>query len=142
MHPSKIVFVINDDVKAIRAVYDPGAPNSSCTVFKTLAEDVKVGDIMVVESGAKHGLSICKVEEIDVEPDLESGEAILWAYSVVDTNRIKHMKDAEADAIKTVSAAERARKKAELRATMLAGSDDKVKALELSNYSAKVIDTD
>lgn len=132
MHPSRIVFLINDAVTAVKAKYDDTATERE-VVFKTMLENVAVGDLLVVQAGTRLGFTTVKVTEIDVEPDLTDNTEIRWAIQKVDMKAAEEFLAEEKEAIATVQAAERKRKKAELRATMLGGHEDMVNQLKLAS---------
>lgn len=98
MDASKIVFLINDQVKLIRVSYEPhneslgNVPkeanaylkerlvpeaDSKKYLFKTLIQDLAVGDYVVVETGTRHGMTVCKVLEIDLDVDFDDGVPLL-----------------------------------------------------------------
>jgi len=129
MQSSKIVFIINDSVLAVKARYEDGA---TADTFKTFDQNLRIGDLVVVQSGTRHGMTVAKISEIDVEPDLESPVEIKWIVSKIDAAAFDRRIEDENEAIATVQAAERARKKAELRKTMFGSDHDKVDALKLA----------
>lgn len=134
VHNSAIVFLINDDVRAVKACYeDHAAPD----VFKTMDTNIKVDDILVVQSGTRHELTIVKVTEVDVEPDLHTTKPIKWVVSKVETSDLKTMLAEEGNAILTVQKAERQRKKDELRQTMFGGHTDDINTLKLANLGSE-----
>jgi hypothetical protein len=140
MNNSTIVFLINDEVRAICAIYETG-DNAPREIFKTLDMTVKVGDFVVVESPARHGLSVVKVVEVDVELDIDTATQIKWVVSVVDESGHKSNLEAESEAIRTVQNAERERRKNELRKQIFADQESKIGSLKLANHSsAQVIE--
>jgi hypothetical protein len=135
MHPSKIVFLINDDVTAFTGVYDPQATNEKPRMFKTMIPDLAVGDMVVVQSEARHGFSVVSVKELNVEPDIESSEEIRWAFHKIEQAAIKELTDMEAAAITQVQIAERKRRKEKLREAMFGGQEDVLENLKLVNHT-------
>jgi hypothetical protein len=129
MNNSKIVFLINDGARAVKATYDDGhAPDT----FKTLDPAVDVGDLVVVESGTRHGMTVVKVTEVDVDVDFYANTEVKWVVQRIDSDGFKHILAQERDAIAAVNSAERRRKKEELRASLFADHHDKINALALS----------
>lgn len=130
MHNSKIVFLINDSVRAIRAKYeDAGSPE----VFKTFDDTLKVGDLAVVQSGTRHMMTVVKVTEINVDVDFDSTAAIQWVVQKIDSEAFATVLEQESQAIAAVQAAELRRKKADLRRTMFADHEESIAALALSS---------
>jgi hypothetical protein len=127
---SLIAFLVNDTTRAIMAKYDN---HESPDMFKTMDQDVKVGDMIVVQSGTRLMMTTAKVTEVDVEPDFDSAAQIKWAIQTIDVDRLEKLLEIEAEAIKVVQSAEKARKRKELQRAMFEDAEDKVKSLALSH---------
>lgn len=134
MNSSQIVFLINDDVRAIRCAYEPSGKEY---VFKTMLQDVKKDDLLMVQTDTRWGYTVVKVLEVDVEPDLESNIEYKWAFSRVAVEELKEFTSQEDEAVRQVQAAERRRKKAELRKTMFGGEEDMINQLKLASPPAE-----
>ncbi|MDX2318315.1 MAG: hypothetical protein QNK44_07920 [Hyphomicrobiaceae bacterium] len=134
MNYSRAIFLISDEVRAVEVTYESheGAPR---TVFKTLDQDIKVDDFVVVPTDSRHNMTVCKVMAVDIEPDLESEKDMKWIIGVVNRSDFEDISSQEGDAITKIKAAERRRKSDELRKTMLAGAEEDLKALPI--YTAK-----
>ncbi len=74
MNYSTAIFLINPKVRAIAAVYEPDTDNRKAprTIFKTFDSTIEVGDYILVPTDTRHKMTVNKVVEVDVEPDLES----------------------------------------------------------------------
>lgn len=132
MHESKIVFLINDDVRAIMACYEPDGVK---TLFKTFDPSIEKDDLVVVETSTRHGMTVVQVTDVDVEVNLESGESVPWIVNKVDTAYFEELQTQEKEAISAVHSAERARKKRELKEAMFADMEGKVETLKLAKSS-------
>lgn len=132
MQNSMIVFLINDNVRAIKAEYEL---RGTAEIFKTMDPDVKVDDLVVVQSGTRHEMTVVKVTETDVDLDFDNGPAVKWVVQKIDGNAFSKLKAMEQDAITTVQAAEKRRKKAELRERMFKDHEEQMKALQLTHTS-------
>lgn len=137
MKQSLIVFLINDSVRAIKGRYEEGGNE---TVFKTLDQDIKVDDFVVVQSGTRHGLTVVKVTGVDLDVDLESNIDMLWAVQKVDTAAFAVTLEQEGKAIAAVNAAEKTRKRDELRKSLFANHEATISALEIANHVDPVIE--
>lgn len=131
MKQSLIVFLINDSVRAIKGRYEEGGTE---TTFKTLDQDIRVNDFVVVQSGTRHGLTVVKVSAVDIDVDLESNIDMLWAVQKVDMASFGVTLEQECKAIAAVNAAEKARKKEELRKSLFANHEATIATLELANH--------
>ena len=134
MNYSRAIFLISDDVRAVECTYE-AEDDAPRTMFKTLDQGISVDDFVVVPTGTRHKMTVCKVVAVDVEPDLESGSDIDWVVGVVNRADFESIKSQEGEAIARIKAAERRRKKKELRETMLADAEEDIKALPI--YTAR-----
>lgn len=132
MHSSNIVFLINDDIRAIRGQYDQGEKPS---LFKTLDQTIAVGDMVVVQSGTRFNMTVVKVTEVDVDLDYDANAEVKWVVQKIDTVGFDATIERENEAIAAVQAAERRRKKAELRQTMFKDHEETINHLALANQS-------
>ena len=134
MNYSRAIFLISDEVRAVNVTYedDDDAPR---TMFKTLNPDIKADDFVVVPTETRHRMTVCKVVETDVEPDLEGASDLKWIIGIVSRADFEDISRQENEAITKIKAAERRRKRDELRKSLLADAEEEVKALPI--YSAK-----
>jgi len=138
MDNSRIVFLINDTVRAVLAQYEEHGKNE---MFKTFDQSLKVGDMAVVQSGTRFGMTTVKITQVDVDVNFDSTTPIQWVVQAVDKPAFDAILAQEAQAISAVQAAELRRKKEELRATMFKDHEASIKALSLSNHAdSPVID--
>ena len=147
MDASKIVFLINDQVRLIKVSYEPlGAnldtantsvnpPIPKLYSYKTLDQSVKVGDYVVVETATRHNLTVCRVEEVDLDVDFDDGISLKWAYHRVDTSVIEEIKANEAEAIAAAKRAELKRKREQLREGIFAEHSEMIAGLALTTKS-------
>lgn len=132
MDNSRIVFLINDTARAIMATYED---NGTAEMFKTLDADIRVGDLVAVQSTTRHKVTICKVTEVDVDVNFDGTTPLKWIISRVDMDAFDQILAGEAQAVSVVQAAELKRKKEELRKTMFANHEDSISALALTSQS-------
>lgn len=144
MDASKIVFLINDQVRLIKVSYEPqpaDIQNVTAGIatkfynYKTLDQSIQVGDFVVVETGTRHGLTVCKVEEVDLDVDFDDGISLKWAYHRVDTSMIEQIKANEAEAIAAAKRAELKRKREQLREGIFAEHSEMIAGLALTTKS-------
>lgn len=134
MNFSTAIFLINKHARAIKANYDPEARDSrkAVAIFKTLDPDIKVDDYIVVPTGTRHGFTVVKVSEVDIDLDLDIGEQIDWVVHKVDKAEFDTRLEQEAKAVKTIRSAEIRKKREDLAKAVLADSMDEIKALPIS----------
>ena len=130
MNYSTAIFLISDRARAVMVTYEDheGAPQ---TMYKTLDDRIKVDDYVVVPTSTRHHMTVCKVAEVDVEPDFDSAKDVEWIIGIVDTADFHDLKSQEGDAIAKIRSAEKRRKRKELRDALIADAEDDLKALPI-----------
>lgn len=138
MDSSKIVFLINDQVRLIRVSYDEshGVPTGSAPgktyQVKTLDQSVAVDDLVLVETATRHGLTVCKVIEVDLDVDFDDGQPLKWAFQRVDSAAIELIRAQEGEAMKAAARAELKRKRDQLREGIFAEHSEMLTGLALT----------
>jgi hypothetical protein len=133
-NPSIAVFLINKDVRGILCSYEQdasGKPTGTLYLFKTFDQTLKKGDYVVVPTATRHGMTVCRVEEVDVEPDFDSSIDYKWVVDKVDRALYEHTLQQEADAISQIKKAEKRAARDELRKKLYASHEEDLKALPL-----------
>ena len=131
MDNSRIVFLINDTVRAVMGKYeDTGTPE----MFKTFDATIKVDDLAVVESGTRHGMTVIKVISVDVDVNFDATNPLKWIVQKVDKPAFDVVLAQEGQAVAAVQAAELRRKKEELRKTMFKDHEASISALALTSH--------
>ena len=136
MNYSRAIFLISDEVRAVNVTYED-TENASRTMYKTLDQNLKVDDYVVVPTTTRHGMTVCKVVEVDVDPEIESPAKMGWVLDTVDKRMGEDIKRQEEEAMEKIKSAEKRRKRAELRESLLADAEDEVKALPIYNIKSE-----
>lgn len=123
MNYSTAVFLINDKVRAARGLYDPADDKAKTGLFKTMDQNLRVDDFVIVPTETRHGMTVFKITEIDVDIDFESPVCVKWIIGKVDKTEYDKILGMEADAITAIKSAEKTKKRAELREAMLADAE-------------------
>lgn len=132
MNYSTAIFLINDDVRAVRVVYDPGCKSNEHDVFKTFDSELAVDDLVVVESSTRHGMTIAKIADLDVDVDIDSNAQMRWIVQRVDVDPHNQLLKQEEAAMDAMKSAEKRQRRAEMRDKLFADQQDKLKALQLT----------
>lgn len=131
MEASRLVFVLNERAMMIKGRYDvEGAAEEN---FKTLDRNIKIGDFVVVESKARHGLSVVMVTDVNCIIDLKGSTPIKWVVQRLDMAAHKLVLDAERSAMEGVQAAELRAEMDELRAKMFKDKEARNSGLALAH---------
>ena len=131
MNYSTAVFLINKHVRAMHVTYEEG-DSAKRTIFKTLDPDIDEDDLVVVETDTRHGYTVCKVVEADIDIDFDTNEQIKWIVGRLDTHGHKQTLAQEKEAIKAIKSAELRQKRESLRDAMFADHVETLKALPIA----------
>lgn len=134
MNYSTAIFLINKDVRAILVNYEPNLPEKLC-MFKTLDKTIKKDDFVVVPTHTRHGMTVSKVMEVDVDVDFDNQTLVDWIVTKVDRSQYEVTLSQEGDALAVIKSAEKTKKRNELAAALLADSKDALKALPISTIN-------
>lgn len=136
---SLAVFLINKDVRAIRASYEADAPNApaATTMFKTMDRDLKVGDFIIVPTNTRHLMTVCWVKEVDVEVNFESTQHVDWVIGTIDKTGYKQVLLMEGRFLDAIAKGEKRQQQEKLRETLMSAVDlEEVKALPIYTDTA------
>lgn len=142
MNYSTAIFLVNKDVRAVSVSYElkPGTTTNEGLrpffTYKTMNPDVKPGDYVVIPTDTRHGRTVCRVEEVDVEIDFDSAVQIAWLIDRVDTETHNAIVAVENDAIAKIRSAEKRRKQEELQAKLIADNPELANLAGVNSVSA------
>lgn len=138
MNYSTAVFLINQDVRAVNAAYEVDAAGKPTNVnlFKTFDKTIKVGDLVVVPTNTRVGMTVCRVTEVDVDFDIDQTKEITWIIDVVDQADHQRTLDLEQQAIAAIKSAELRKKREDLAKNLLADKLPELQSLSIANMSA------
>ena len=127
MNYSTAIFLINSDVRAVSVSYEQDAEGRGIKpfhTFKTFDPDVAIGDFVVIPTGTRHNMTVARVEEVDLEIDVDSCVDMRWLVGRVDTAAYEAVVAQEADAIAQIKSAEKRARQEELKAKLIADNPD------------------
>lgn len=135
MNYSTAIFLISDEVRAVLVTYekykDAEVEKANAYTFKTMDQTLKPGDYVVTQTDTRHNMTVCKVIEVDVEPDFDCSYEMKWIIGKVEKADFDTLKKLEDDAITKIRRAEKRKKREELRKDLVALDDDEIAKLEL-----------
>lgn len=132
MNYQTAVFLINKDVRAIRASYEENAKQG---IFKTMDASIKVDDIIVVPTNTRHKFTCVKVTEVDVDLDVDTTEVVLWVADKVNLKAHADLIEMEEKAVKTIRSAELLKKREDLAEALFKDNVGKLKALPMAKLA-------
>jgi len=122
MNNSIAVFLINDQVRAVHAVYEPDVPNAKSAprvTFKTLDRTIQKGDYVIVPTDSRHHMCIFQVTDVDVDIDFDSSQEVRWIIGRVDESPFKETVRKENEAISMIKSAEKRKKREEMQKALI-----------------------
>lgn len=134
MNYSTAVMLINQQIRAIKCSYEPGAGTTvpRTYLFKTLDPTIKKGDFVVVPTDSRWNYTVNRVEEVDVDVDFDSDIEVKWVVSKVDVEGNKQTVKEEEKWVLALQESEKRKKREELRQQLIATHGDEVKALMIT----------
>lgn len=122
MHDSNRIFLASDTVRAVKGIFETDVnnqPTAKREYFKTFSASLKVGDLVNVETSTRHGVSVIRIVEVDVDIDVESDEQTRWIIGKVETAEYEKFKTMEADMVSEMKKAELKAKRDDMRAKVM-----------------------
>lgn len=121
MNYSTAVMLINDNITVVNTSYDKDCDGSGREFkrYKTLDKTLKVGDLVSVPTNTRHGFTIVRVEELDVEVDFESHVKIDWIASKIDNAPYDKILKEEQEWISVIKASEKRKKREDIKKNLL-----------------------
>lgn len=131
MNYSTAIFLINKNVRAVMCNYEPDLPDKK-VMFKTLDPGIAKNDLVIVPTKTRHGMTVSKVVEVDVDVDFDSATPVDWVISKVTQDDYNWRVAEEEKALTVIKSAEKTRKRNDLAAALLVDSKEALKALPIS----------
>lgn len=127
MNYSSAIFLTNPNAKAVAVSYDidkvTGHGAAPFYTFKTF-ETFEVGDYVVVPTNSRHGMTVCRVEKIDVEVEPTSNIDLKWVVGRVDKSVYDETLAREQDMIVKIKSAKARREREKLAEELLADNPE------------------
>ncbi len=123
MNPTASVMLVEDSIRPCMVEYDPDnyKNNSDHRFFKCLDKDMKVGDMVIVTTNTRHGMTVAKITKIgvqDVPVNFEGTDLWGWVVGPVPTEQHKRILETEKAIVGRVQEANTNKLKTELKAAM------------------------
>lgn len=118
---SAVAFLVSDKVRAVRVSYEE---NGKEYTFKTQDQSLVKNDLVIVPTNTRHGFTVCKVIELDVDVDFENPAIeYKWIAGKIDKTAYDTLLKQEETMLAEVRQAETRKKREQLRATMFANQE-------------------
>lgn len=139
MNLSLAVFLISQECRAIQVCYtvhNDGSPKELYT-FKSFDQSLKADDYVIVPTDTRHGMTVCKIVEVDIEPDFDAVHDFKWIIGKVDLADFEDIKSKEAEAILKIRKAEKRSMREKLRKSLEEDTGVEFTALPMYQPPAK-----
>lgn len=129
MNYSTAILVMNPDARCVKVIYEPDTEQMKQTreMFKTFDKTLKVDDFVVVPTGTRFNLTVCKIVDVGVDDWMDTGKELGWVVGRVDIAAAIKVKAWEADAIQGLKDAEKRKRRREMQASMMEAMNEKEK---------------
>lgn len=137
---STAVMLFNENIRAVRIIYNPQDkdPKQSTYLFKTLDRTIQKDDYVVIPTSTRHGMTVVRVAEVDVEVDYSAGTQVNWIIAKVDATEVENTKQEELKWIELMKKSEARAKREEMKKNMMEFvKDEEVKALAITHMGGK-----
>lgn len=127
MNYSTAIFLVRKDIRAVTVSYEvdtDGKGIKPFVAYKTPDPDLAVGAYVVIPTDTRHGMTVARVEEVDVDLDVDFTAQVKWLVGQVDRSFYDSLIEAENDVIAKIKSAEKRRRQEELAEKILADNPD------------------
>lgn len=144
MNYSTAVMLFNPNIRAIKIIYDDieDKPHQEHYTFKSLDPKIEKGDLVVIPTDTRHKYTVAKVSEVDVDVDIESNTQLQWIVSRLDTQANDAVLTEEGKWIEQMKAAEKRKKREEIKKNMqemYADTDGDLESLPIAHIDSDVL---
>lgn len=129
MNYSTAILVMNQDARCMKVIYEPDTIGTQQTreMFKTFDKSLKVDDFVIVPTGTRFNLTVCKIVAVDVDDWMDTTKELGWIVGRVDMADANKIKAWEQSAIEGLKEAEKRKRRRELQASMTEAMNEKEK---------------
>lgn len=138
MNYSTAVLLINPRIRAIETAYEKDTEGRKAprSIFKTLDASIKEGDYVIVPTDTRHSKTVVLVTGVDIDIDFESSVQVGWVIDRVNTADHDKIQTEEKKWIEQIKAAEKRRKREEIKKSMLdMYQDEGIEKMAIANMS-------
>lgn len=141
MNYTTAVMLFNNDIRPIAVSYETDGKGNGVkpfTIFKTFDADIKAGDYVVVPTETRHGMTVCRVEGVDVEIDFDDKTPVNWIVGKISKEAYAQALDKETKLIEYMKKAENRKKREDIKKNVTEMLNDKgeMEKLALMDLSA------
>lgn len=122
MNYSTAIFLFNKNARAVKCEYEPS--DQKTKIFKTLDPSIKKDDMVVVATSTRHGFTVVKVVETDIEFDIDTSEQVAWVVAKVDKGAYDVLLAKEAETIRMIRSAEIRKKRDEMASAIFKDQEE------------------
>lgn len=146
MNYSTAVMLVNANIKAMRTIYQPENASQKNSqqryTFKTIDENIKVGDLVLVPTDTRFGFTVNEVVEanVEVEVDFDSNVQMKWIVGKVDLQAYEKILAMEATMIDAIKTGELRKRREDIKKNTLdAFTNGELDKLDIAKLGAPAI---
>jgi hypothetical protein len=137
VHPSRQLFIYDETATCIAVEYEP---DGNHVFMKTTDQSINVGDFVLIQTDTRHKLTVAKVKDVGITPDVESHTEIRWAYFKINKAAVDAILQDEAAKQAKIADAQRRAKRRQLAADLAAGDPELKEMMQVTDQSSDVIE--
>lgn len=146
MNYTTAVMLINTNIRAVHVIYEQDREGNKAkrVMFKTLDQDMKAGDLVVIptDKDHRHGFTIAKVDAVDVDVDFDSNVQVEWIASVFDRAGFDKLLVEESQYVDLIKKGEQLKRRKDIAANLDALNVEGLKNLPIASYGDTLAITD
>ena len=129
MNYSLAVFLINTSVRAVSVSYEPDptkptAGKAPFYTYKTMDASIAPGDLVTIPTNTRWNMTVARVEAVDVDVNFDDNINYKWLFGKIDSAAHDAVLAQETDAIATIRAAEKRRRREELARDLIKNNEE------------------
>lgn len=140
MNYSTAVMLINTNIRAIHVIYDADTETVKAKrhTFKTLDQSLKAGDLVIVptDKDHRHGFTVSKVDDVDVDVDFDSNVQVKWIAGVFAPARFDQLLVEEDQYINLIKKGEQLKRRKDIAANVDALKIEELQSLPIAHYGS------
>lgn len=138
MNYTTAVMLINTNIRAVHVIYEQDREGNKAkrVMFKTLDQDLKPGDLVVIptDKDHRHGFTIAKVDAVDVDVDFDASTKVEWIAGKFDNGAYEKLLAEEEQYVDLIKKGEQLKRRNDIAANLDALKVEGLKNLPIASY--------
>ncbi len=143
MNTSTSIMLINEKIRAVLVQFEKDTPGTKAKreMFKTLNQDLKAGDLVVVptQKEHRHGFTVSLVSDVDVDVDFDSPVEVNWIAGVFNPAEYDNLVSEEIKYSAIIRKGEQLKRRRDIAGNLEALKVEGLQSLAIAGPEAKAI---